>query len=144
MLDSEGVMAMSQMRELTVGECLELLRSRSVGRIGMRTEAGLRILPVSYVLDGDDRIVFRTLPYGVIAGSAQGAEAAFEVDQLDEDGQVGWSVLAVGTCRRIEDPDEVQALRAQRNPEPWADGQRNLYFKVDWSDLTGRRVGPGP
>jgi uncharacterized protein len=133
---------MSQTIELTVEECLDLLRAGSVGRIGLRTEEGLRILPVSYVLDGDDRIVFRSLPYGVLAASAHGAEAAFEVDRLDEEHHTGWSVLAVGTCRRMEDPAEVAAIRGERDPEPWADGQRTLYFRVEWTELTGRRVGP--
>ncbi len=137
-------MNMNQITELSVEECLELLRGGSVGRIGLQTEAGLRILPVSYVVDRDDRIVFRSLPYGVLAASAHGAEAAFEVDRLDEEHHAGWSVLAVGTCRRIEEPAEVAAVRERRDPEPWADGQRNLYFKVEWKELTGRRVGRTP
>lgn len=129
--------------ELTVEECLELLETQRVGRVGLVTEAGLRIFPVNYTVF-EDTIVFRTLPYGVIANSAHGAEVAFEVDDLDDELRSGWSVLAVGRCTRVEDPDTVRLIRAERDVEPWAAGQRILYFQVSWVDLTGRRVGPTP
>jgi len=126
--------------ELTADECLELLGTKSVGRIGVQTPAGPVILPVSYALAGD-AIVFRTLPYGVIANHAHEVDAAFEVDDLDEELHEGWSVLASGRSRRLEDPDEVRLIRGGSDPTPWADGHRNLYFRIDWTDLTGRRIG---
>ncbi len=131
---------MENLVELTVEECLALLRRKPVGRVAMTTAAGLRILPVSYSLV-DDKIVFRTLPYGEIANNVVDAEVAFEVDELDEDLRRGWSVMAAGRCHRIEDPDEVQRIRATADPEPWAAGLRHLYFRVDWTTLTGRQVG---
>ena len=131
---------MSQMVELTVDECLALLARGTVGRIALRTERGLRIFPVNYALDGDD-VVFRTAPYGVIANNAHGAEVAFEVDHLEEGLRAGWSVVAAGRCQRIEDPGEVRVVRTQDDPEPWAEGLRNLYFRLRWVDLTGRQIG---
>jgi nitroimidazol reductase NimA-like FMN-containing flavoprotein (pyridoxamine 5'-phosphate oxidase superfamily) len=131
---------MTRMTELTLDECLRLLRTKRLGRIGLSTPAGLRILPVNYVLH-QAAIVFRTLPYGVIANSAHGAQVAFEVDDVDEDLQSGWSVLASGPCRRIEDPAEVRLVREEDDPTPWAEGLRNLYFRLQWEDLTGRQVG---
>ena len=130
----------SQIMELTVDECLALVETRTVGRIGLMTEAGIRIFPVNYTVFADT-IVFRTLPYGAIANSAHGAEVAFEVDDLDDELRSGWSVLAVGRCERIEDPATVRMVRSKDDPEPWAGGQRNLYFQVSWTDVTGRRVG---
>ncbi len=130
---------MNEVVELTVQECLGLLETSTVGRVGLMTEAGLRIFPVNYTVFADT-IVFRTLPYGAIANSAHGAEVAFEVDDLDDDLRSGWSVLAVGPCERIEDPATVRLIRSEGGPEPWAAGQRNLYFQVRWTDVTGRRV----
>jgi uncharacterized protein len=130
----------NELTELTVQECMELLETTSVGRIGLMTEAGIRIFPVNYIVFGD-AIVFRTLPYGAIANSAHGAEVAFEVDDLDDEAHSGWSVLAVGRCERVEDPATVRLIRAERDVETWAEGHRNLYFQVSWTDLTGRRVG---
>jgi hypothetical protein len=129
------------LEELSLDECRELLAGRRVGRLGLTTPAGLRIYPVNYALHGDD-IVFRTLPYGEVANNAVDAQVAFSVDQLDEDMRSGWHVLAVGTCRRVEDPGEVRMIRDESDPQPWAEGQRILYFRLTWDDLTGRRVRP--
>ncbi len=131
---------MSRPTDLTVDECLALARTRSVGRIALQTEDGLRIFPVNYTVVGD-ALVFRTLPYGAIATSAHNAEVAFEIDQLDEKAHTGWSVVAAGRCSRVEDPEEMRELRDLHDPGPWAEGQRTLYFMVRWSVLTGRRLG---
>ncbi len=130
----------TSMAELTAEECLALLGTRSVGRIALTTPAGLRIFPVSYVLD-DDTVVFRTVPYGVIANSAHDAEVAFEVDDLDHTLSQGWSVVLAGRCRRIEDAAEVRMIRTEHDPQPWAEGARILYLRITWDDLTGRRIG---
>lgn len=131
---------MNPLIELTTEECLSLLSTRSAGRIALQTPAGLRIYPVNYALFGD-AVVFRTLPYGEIANNAHDADIAFQVDELDHDHRRGWSVLATGKALRVEDPGEVQLIREEWDPEPWADGQRNLYLKLEWADLTGRQVG---
>ena len=126
--------------ELTTDECLRLLRTKALGRIGFTTAAGPRVFPVNYRLHAD-AIVFRTLPYGVIANNAHGAQVAFEVDDVDEELRSGWSVLAVGRCKRIEDPAAVRVVREDGDPSPWAEGTRTLYFQLEWDDLTGRQVG---
>src|SRR3954452_16477567 len=98
---------MAGVEDLTVEECLRLLETKRIVRIGLTTDVGPQIFPVNYVLSEDQRIVFRTLPYGVIANHAHEAAVAFEVDDLDEDTQSGWSVLATGPCSRIADPTDV-------------------------------------
>jgi hypothetical protein len=132
---------MADLVDLTVDECLALLSRHTLGRLALMTRAGLRILPLNYALDHDDTIVFRTLPDGVIAASAHGAEVAFEVDRLDEDTHTGWSVEAVGRCERMEDPGDVRFMTAQGDAVPWAPGDRVLHFRIRWFDLTGRQVG---
>ena len=133
---------MSQVVELTAEECVSLLRTTSVGRIGVVTPGGPVIFPVNYVVVGE-AVVFRTLPYGVIANHAHDADVAFEVDRLDEAMREGWSVLATGRSHRIEDPGEVRVIREELELEPWADGHRNLYFRVAWTNLSGRQLGSG-
>ena len=126
--------------ELSFTECRRLLATKTVGRIAFRTDNGLRILPVNYVVD-DERIVFRTAAYGVIARSLRGADVAFEVDDLDDELRAGWSVLAVGPCARIDDSAEVTRIQQGARPEPWAAGARDLYFALPWKGLSGRRLG---
>ena len=131
----------SRLTELSAEECLELLGSRSVGRVAMVTDRGPTILPVNFVVEAGT-VVFRTLPYGVIAATAPGAHVAFEVDDLDEGARAGWSVGVTGVCRRVEDHDELRALRSGNDPEPWAEGQRTLYLRIEEPTLTGRRLLP--
>ncbi len=131
---------MAQLVELSVEECLSLLGQHVAGRIGLRTPRGLRIFPVNYAMFGKV-IVFRTLAYGEIADNAHEAEMCFELDELDHEHQRGWSVLAVGRSRRVDDHGEVRQIRGEWDPLPWVDGQRNLYFRLDWTELTGRQLG---
>lgn len=131
---------MHQLVELTPEECLSLLSKHSVGRLAMVTPGGLRIYPVNYALFGDT-VVFRTLPYGEIANAAHGAEVAFQIDELDTDLRRGWSVLVVGKASKVEDPGMVRMIKQEWDPEPWAAGQRNLYFQVQWSMIGGRQAG---
>jgi uncharacterized protein len=131
---------MGEIMELTVEECLSLLPTKVTGRIAFGSPAGLRILPVNYALF-DDKVVFRTLPYGEIAANVHGADCALEIDEIDEEHRRGWSVLAVGTVRRVEDHRDVRMIKAEWNPEPFASGLRTLYFRLDWRSLTGRQIG---
>ena len=132
---------MGRLHELEPAECRELLGGRQVGRLAFSTPAGPRVYPVNYVLRDDD-LVFRTLPYGEVAGNVVDAQVAFSVDDLDDGMRTGWHVLAVGTCRRVDDPAEVRVIREESPPAPWVDGQRTLYFRLAWDELTGRRVQP--
>ncbi len=126
--------------ELSPAECLELLRANVVGRVAMATPVGPRILPLNYAVFGDS-VVFRTTPYSELATYGFGTELAFEIDQIDFEKHQGWSVVAVGRASRIDDPDEIQELRAAGGPRPWAGGQRTLYIRLRWRELTGRRLG---
>ena len=41
----------------------------------------------------------------------------------------------------VDDPDEVQRIRREWEPRPWAPGSRNLYVMLPWRELTGIRLG---
>ena len=124
--------------ELSRQESRALLATKTVGRIAFHAGHGLRILPVNYVVL-EDSIVFRTAEHGVIARSIRVADVAFQVDDLDDQLRTGWSVLAVGRCERLTDPERLDAI--EQAPTPWAAGARDLYFAVTWKGLTGRRLG---
>ena len=132
-------MSVTRIGELDARQCRELLASGEVGRVALCTATGPQIVPVSYVVDGDS-LVFRTTPYGVLGRHASRGRVAFEVDEIDRDSRVGWSVVASGHARVVEDPAEVALIRAFRDPVPWAEGSRLLYVRLVWHTLTGRRV----
>jgi nitroimidazol reductase NimA-like FMN-containing flavoprotein (pyridoxamine 5'-phosphate oxidase superfamily) len=122
---------------LDPSESLRLLRSARLGRVGMCTSAGPQVLPVNYtVLDGN--IVLRTDLYSAVAAGTKDATVAFEVDELDDRLDEGWSVLIVGHAEHVEDRAEMQAL-FERMGTPWAPGSRPLVARIVPAQVTGRR-----
>jgi len=103
----------------------------------------LRIVPVNYTVT-DDSIIFRTAPYSELGTHGPNTDVAFEVDQLDYAAHEGWSVVATGRAEIIDDREEVQDIRADVDPTPWAAGSRHLYLRLRWRELSGRRLHSGP
>jgi nitroimidazol reductase NimA-like FMN-containing flavoprotein (pyridoxamine 5'-phosphate oxidase superfamily) len=126
--------------ELTLEECLELLSRGVVGRVGMSTPGGPRIIPVNYAMY-EDAIIFRTAPYSELGSYARNTGLAFEVDHIDYERHQGWSVLAVGRGEIIDDRLELDDIRSHWDPQPWAGGKRHLYIRLRWRELSGRRIG---
>jgi nitroimidazol reductase NimA-like FMN-containing flavoprotein (pyridoxamine 5'-phosphate oxidase superfamily) len=133
---------MNQPFELSAEECRELLTAGLVGRVAVCTPVGPHIVPVNYAVV-DDAVVIRTTPYSILGSHARGSIVAIEVDQFDYPRQRGWSVVARGRGEAVTAADELNHIRSVWDPHAWADGQRNLYLRVRWSELTGRRLGPG-
>jgi len=118
-------------------ECMRLLNSVGVGRIGMWSTEGPQILPVNHaVLDGT--VVFRTELYGALADGTRGSTVAFEADELDDRLTSGWSVLVVGRASHVEDGTEMADLH-RRTGQPWAPGARPLIVRIVPDSVTGRR-----
>jgi uncharacterized protein len=133
---------MNEPVELSYDECRDLLVGGVVGRVAMCTPTGPIIVPVNYSVVGKS-IVFRTTSYGVLGRHSCNTALAFEVDHLDYENQRGWSVVAAGRGRMVEDSDELAEIKAAWDPRPWAGGNRPFYVSLDWQELTGRRTGTG-
>lgn len=130
---------MATVRELTPEECVDLLGTQVVGRAAICTPNGPHVVPVNYVVHRD-AIVFRTAPYSVLGTFGWAGDIAFEVDDLDPEHRTGWSVVALGKGEMLDDLEEIEEVRWARDPEPWAEGPRPLYVRVQWRRLTGRRL----
>ena len=130
---------MTRAIQLTGEECRTLLEQGVVGRVAMATPVGPRITPVSYVVH-DGAVMFRTTPYSELSTYGWNVDLAFEVDRLDHDSRLGWSVVAFGRAEAVEDPDEIQRIRRADDPDPWAPGPRHLYVRLAWRELTGIRL----
>jgi nitroimidazol reductase NimA-like FMN-containing flavoprotein (pyridoxamine 5'-phosphate oxidase superfamily) len=127
------------LEELGHDECMRLLATRSVGRVGITISALPVIFPVNFaVLDGD--VVFRSSPGSKLTAAAQRAVVAFEVDDVDNMYHSGWSVLIVGPAHEIIDQAELD--RARKLPlTPWAPGTKGHYIRIRSEIVSGRRVG---
>lgn len=130
--------ASGHLRELDMSECLELTSTKSVGRVAFCTDDGPIVLPVNYVVH-DMAVVLRTPPHSSIARHAHGRPMAFEVDEVDEYTQSGWSVLFTGTAEVVDDVDD---LPTDARPLPWPEQTRWLFVRVPARSITGRRLYP--
>jgi uncharacterized protein len=133
---------MAQPFELSAAQCRELLSAGLVGRVAICTPLGPHIVPVNYAVV-DESAVLRTTPYSVLGSHARGTMLALEVDQFDYERQRGWSVVARGRAEAVTGAGELQDIRRSWEPNAWASGQRNLFLRLPWSELSGRRLGDG-
>jgi nitroimidazol reductase NimA-like FMN-containing flavoprotein (pyridoxamine 5'-phosphate oxidase superfamily) len=120
-------------------ECLRLLATVPVGRIGVSIGALPAILPVNFALVGD-YIVIRTVPGTKLDAAVRRSVVAFEVDSYALDGSSGWSVLIQGICSEVTDAAEREAL-ARSGLQAWAfgGGAADRFVRVEVSFVNGRR-----
>ena len=133
------------MEKLAPAECLRLLASVPVGRVGVTIDALPAVLPVNFVVS-DGAVVFRTVRGTKLDAATAGAVVAFEADGYGPATATGaWSVLVRGVARELIRPDELSTARTLPL-ESWAwEGGADRFVRIEPTVLTGRRVvGPGP
>jgi nitroimidazol reductase NimA-like FMN-containing flavoprotein (pyridoxamine 5'-phosphate oxidase superfamily) len=124
---------------LPFDECLRLLASVPVGRVGFFADGELVVLPVNHVIDGQDP-VFRTAAGSKLSAAEGQNLAAFEVDHYDDQARAGWSVLVVGRAEVVYDEAEVQRLN-RRALHPWVTAvQRPFWIRIRATSVSGRRT----
>lgn len=115
---------------------------KRVGRVAYCERQGPVVLPVNYTVRSQS-IVFRTKAGSRLARFMNDAKASFQVDEIDDFWESGWSVLISGEAQWVADTDELCDLWwDQHQPQPWADGERNAFVRIVPSAITGRRVHP--
>lgn len=139
--------AVEALEEIPEAECLALLAGHSVGRLVVVREDGPQAFPVNYVLDGHT-VAIRTNPGTTLDWATMG-RIAFEVDDIDEAHQQGWSVLVQGVGRDVTDGVDAWSERLRAHElHPWAGGERSHWIAIASPRITGRRVhhrvGPEP
>lgn len=125
---------------LSPPQCRERLASKEVGRVGWVSAHRPRILPVSYTCF-DDFIVIRTVEGRTLSHLTRRAPVVFEVDDLDETGRRGWSVIVNGFSGSIVAPNEASLVWKSDLAQPWAPGQRSLLIAITIETVTGRVFG---
>lgn len=120
-------------------ECLRLLRTRSVARLAYVARAGRPdIVPVNYaLLDGD--VLIRSGPGPKLQAAERREWVALEVDDIDDAGRTGWSVVVVGRARRLTAAEQA-AIAPDALPVTWADGPRTALIRIRVERLDGRRL----
>ena len=128
--DEYNRMTQRDLETLSPDECFDLLGQASIGRLVYTDEEGPVALPVNYAMAGQ-AIVIRV--EGGTKRAAIGQPAlAFEVDDIDNPDQTGWSVIARGTGQEVAIEDVPGLLRelAGHPPRPWAEGVHNVWLRI--------------
>jgi len=130
----------SGMQILDDGESLKLLSSVPIGRL-VFTKGGLpAVRLVNFVLDGDT-LIFSTADGDKYRAAERGDVVAFEVDEVDQDRHLGWTVTAVGHLSVIES-EEAESLRHVLLLRPWAPNRNTYLIRLGIESLEGRRLAP--
>lgn len=130
------------LEDLEPDECMRLLGSVGVGRVGVTIDALPAVLPVNYVVSGG-AIVFRTVPGTKLDAATAGAVVAFEADAYGTaEDRSGWSVLVRGVAEEVTHPAQLVAAR-ELPLESWAwDGGADRFVRIEPTVVTGRRIRP--
>ena len=126
-------------------ECLRLLASVPVGRVGFVADGEVVVLPVNHLVDGQD-VIFRTA-YGSKLSAAEGQDlAAFEADNYNEQTRSGWSVLVNGRAEVVDAEADIQRLglcMSRLDMYPWVTQVRHpFWIRIRPTSVSGRRT-PG-
>jgi nitroimidazol reductase NimA-like FMN-containing flavoprotein (pyridoxamine 5'-phosphate oxidase superfamily) len=128
------------LEELSEEVCLDLLRAYDVGRIAVVVEGDPVVVPINYLAvdrDGEPAIVLRTRRGNVIdSGSTR---AALQIDGIDPVHQCGWSVLARGVLRHLDD-DAIAALEEHPRARSWLGATRDTWLVIEHLRISGRRL----
>ena len=123
-------------------ECLELMATEPVGRLAVVDHGSPHVVPVNFVLDGED-VIFQSFAGTKVERLATGP-VCFEVDRVDPATRSGWSVVIHGRGEEVTrwDPRERQERLEHLGVDPWASGEKPHLVRIVASTITGRRIRP--
>jgi nitroimidazol reductase NimA-like FMN-containing flavoprotein (pyridoxamine 5'-phosphate oxidase superfamily) len=122
-------------------ECLRLMSTQILGRIGVTVDALPVVLPVNFqVFDGE--LIIQTERDTRLAEATHNTVVAFEVDNAETGGTGSWSVTLTGIATEIADPEVIAQLR--RLPfTRWVRNDNDRYVGISLDIVSGRRVAHG-
>jgi hypothetical protein len=131
---------MAELESLSEHESLRLLRAGVLGRVVVPTPEGTEIFPVNYTVT-DRSVLIRTAPGSLLDRYAEDATLLFEVDLVDHERWHGWSVVVRGRGKRVPNDELSAADRAVPGPPRWVTREREMWIRLSWDKITGRRLG---
>lgn len=112
-------------------ECLALLGSAHLGRVGLSVDALPVIVPVGFSVIGD-RVVLGAHADPRAVAAIDGVIVAFEADEWDPDAGSGWSVLVQGPAHRLVDRADLGPLMGTDDLPSWiADASEIVVVSTD-------------
>jgi nitroimidazol reductase NimA-like FMN-containing flavoprotein (pyridoxamine 5'-phosphate oxidase superfamily) len=124
---------------LHLGDCFLLLGSVPVGRIGFLTGGEVVILPVNFLVDGQD-VVFRTAAGSKLSSVDVGRYVGFEADSYDAAAGTGWSIVVNGLAEVIDSEEEAARLDTLGLSSWGVGASGRVWVRIRPSSITGRRI----
>jgi len=125
----------TRIAELTPDECWPLLQSQVLGRLAVRTDTGVDIFPVNYLVH-DSAVFFRTAPGSKMMDLTKEPQVAFESD--GRTGQRYWSVVMHGAAQRLSSDAEIEESGVM-TLRTWSATEKFNYVRIVPTTITGRR-----
>ena len=123
--------------ELSTEHCEELLRTTTLGRLGVVAHGRPMIFPICHVYV-DGLVAFPTNVGTKQRAALDWPFVAYEVDGVDPDGQSAWSVMVAGHAE-VATPEQETRLRQVRDV-PWRNSPELHWLVVVPTSITGRRI----
>ncbi|GAA4042474.1 MULTISPECIES: pyridoxamine 5'-phosphate oxidase family protein [Arthrobacter] len=118
-------------------ECWNLLRSVRVGRLAVWLGDRPDIFPINYTVD-HGTVVFRTGTGTKLDAALSEFPVAMEVDGVNEDTGVAWSVVLHGKAVPLKAPEDVVDSFALPL-FPWQAGRKDHFVRIPADSISGRR-----
>ncbi len=119
-------------------ECLRLLGTTALCRVGVNVGSLPMILPVNFAVDGDI-LVIRSAKGTKLDTALHNTVIVVEADEFDPADSSGWSVMVRGRSFEIVDPVQLERV-ANLNLQSWSAERFHRYMGVHIETITGRRL----
>ena len=124
-------------QNLSGEESLELLATKTFGRLVVRRNDDMDLFPLNYLVH-EGEIYFRTAEGSKLFSLTLNNDVLFEADNVDGDSQEAWSVVVKGTARTLSSNAEIEA--ADQLPlKPWLPTLKYNYVVVSPNEISGRK-----
>ena len=118
---------------LDAAECRKLLGLGGVGRVAWQSADGINVMPVNYRVI-EHHVVFHTSQSGPLAALLEPTAVGFQVDEIDVEAAVGWTLLVRGTTGPAVGLDSIS----------WVPDGRHVGVAIALEWLGGRVVSGTP
>lgn len=123
---------------LHLGDCFRLLASTPVGRIAFTCGGEVLVLPVIFLVDGQD-VAFRARIGSKLASVEVGQYVAFEVDSYDAAAGTGWSVVVRGLAE-VQSEEECARLDTLGMKAWGGSASERAWVRIRPASITGRQM----
>lgn len=124
------------MTVLPEDECWRRLEALEFGRLAFHLADEVHITPINYAVS-EGHILFRTAEGSKLLGVVMNEDVAFEIDQVDEEAETAWSVIARGQAHLLDGQDARDADNLRLRP--WVSTEKFNVVAVRVDELSGRQ-----